>query len=227
MRALGLLLIPAIGGENFTSSRIFMVPFAASGGGHRDRGHRDEQQQQGTAGSMADQIARRNFLARLWGQKEPSAGTSAGRPASKDALVLVVDDSRTIVVALQRALESDGYLSMPAFDGMQAVEIAKRRLPDLILMDIVMPRMNGFEAMRVLATDPQTRHIPVIMVSGTENPSDRLWGAKLGAKAFLTKPIAREQLLAKVAVVLALSRRLQGTDSAAAPAHAEPDARTR
>jgi twitching motility two-component system response regulator PilH len=131
------------------------------------------------------------------------------------------------VVALQRALESDGYLSMPAFDGVQAVEMAKRRLPDLILMDIVMPRMNGFEAMRALAADPQTRHIPVIMVSGTENPSDQLWGAKLGAKAFLAKPIAREQLLAKVAVVLALSRRLQDTESAAAPAHAEPDARTR
>jgi DNA-binding response OmpR family regulator len=63
------------------------------------------------------------------------------------------------------------------------------------------------------------------MVSGTENPSDRVWGAKLGAKAFLAKPIAREQLLAKVAVVLALSRRQQDTVSAAAPA--EPDVRTR
>lgn len=82
------------------------------------------------------------------GQKAQSTGTGAGRPAPKDALILVVDDSRTIVVALQRALESHGYLSMPAFDGVQAVEIAKRRLPDLILMDIVMPRMNGFEAAR-------------------------------------------------------------------------------
>jgi twitching motility two-component system response regulator PilH len=94
-------------------------------------------------------------------------------------------------------------------------------------MDIVMPRMNGFEAMRAVAADPQTRDIPVIMVSGTENPSDRVWGAKLGAKAFLAKPIAREQLLAKVAIVLALSRRQQDTASAAAPAHAEPGARTR
>jgi twitching motility two-component system response regulator PilH len=94
-------------------------------------------------------------------------------------------------------------------------------------MDIVMPRMNGFEAMRALAADPQTRDIPVIMVSGTENPSDRVWGAKLGAMAFLAKPITREQLLAKVAIVLALSRRPQDAASAAAPAHVEPGARMR
>jgi twitching motility two-component system response regulator PilH len=172
-----------------------------------------------------DQIARKNFLARFWGQKAPRA--EADGPAPKDALVLVVDDSRTIVVALQRMLESDGYASVPAFDGVQAVELARRRLPDLILMDIVMPRMNGFEAMRALTADPQTRHVPVVMVSGTENPSDRMWGAKLGAKAFLAKPIAREQLLAKVGTVLALSRRLQGAAGAAAPASTELDAGTR
>lgn len=172
-----------------------------------------------------DQIARKNFLARFWGQKAQRA--EADGPAPKDALVLVVDDSRTIVVALQRMLESDGYVSVPAFDGVQAVELARRRLPDLILMDIVMPRMNGFEAMRALAADPQTRHIPVIMVSGTENPSDRVWGAKLGAKAFLAKPIARELLLDKVATVLALSRRLQDTVSASAPTQPELDAETR
>ncbi len=176
-----------------------------------------------------DQLTNKGFLARLWGQREPKEPRPAQRPTTptvqaKDALVLVVDDSRTIVVALQRMLESDGYLSMPAFDGVQAVEQAKRRLPDLILMDIVMPRMNGFEAMRALAADPQTRHIPVIMVSGTENPSDRIWGAKLGAKAFIAKPIRRDELLAKIATVLALSRR--GADAAAvAPAAVESIAR--
>lgn len=164
-----------------------------------------------------DQLARKNLFARLWGQKhEPQSPTAA--PAPKDAIVLVVDDSRTVVVALQRVLESDGYLSTPAFDGQQAVEIAKRRAPDLILMDIVMPRMNGFEAMRALAADPQTRDIPVIMVSGTENPSDRIWGAKLGAKAFLSKPIRREELLAKVATVLALNRARASAVAGASPA---------
>ena len=162
-------------------------------------------------------------IARIWGQRTPRDGTGAGGPAPKDALVLVVDDSRTIAVALQRMLESDGYPSVPAFDGAQAVDIARRHLPDLILMDIVMPRMNGFEAMRALAADPKTRHIPVIMVSGTENPSDRVWGAKLGARAFLAKPIARGQLLAKVATVLALSRRLQDRISAQPSAHAQLD----
>jgi twitching motility two-component system response regulator PilH len=104
-------------------------------------------------------------------------------------------------------LEREGYLTLTAADGVQAVALAKRHKPDLILMDIVMPRMNGFEATRALVNDSETRTIPIIMISGTESPSDQVWGLRLGAKGFLAKPIPREVLLAKVRAVLAVARR--------------------
>jgi len=151
-----------------------------------------------------DQNPLKNVLARIWGPRGEEHPTG-----QRDATILVVDDSRTVVVALQRMLESAGYLTLPAFDGVQAVETALRHLPDLILMDIVMPRMNGFEATRALATHPKTRHIPVIMVSANDQVSDRVWGTRLGAKAFMAKPIAKDLLVARVGSVLAVARRMQ------------------
>jgi len=151
-----------------------------------------------------DQNAFKNVLARIWGDRND--GAARGRP---DATILVVDDSRTVVVALQRMLESAGYLTLAAFDGVQAVETTLRHQPDLILMDIVMPRMNGFEATRALATNPKSRQIPVIMVSANDQVSDRIWGTRLGAKAFLAKPIAKDVLLSRVGSVLAIARRMQ------------------
>jgi len=146
----------------------------------------------------------KNVLARIWGARDDEAA-----PQPRDATILVVDDSRTVAVALQRMLESTGYLTLSAFDGAQAIETALRHQPDLVLMDIVMPRMNGFEATRALATDPRTQHIPVIMVSANDQPADRIWGSRLGAKAFLAKPIAKDLLLSRVGSVLAVARRMQ------------------
>jgi twitching motility two-component system response regulator PilH len=137
----------------------------------------------------------KGLFARLWGpysQPRPSI-----RP-SKDILVLV---------AFQRMLESAGYATLPAYDGQEALGIAARRYPDLILMDIVMPRMNGFEATRALQRNPATRDIPIIMVSGTNQPSDRIWGQRLGAKEFLPKPVSKAFLLDRVGTVLALASR--------------------
>jgi twitching motility two-component system response regulator PilH len=76
-------------------------------------------------------------------------------------------------------------------------------------MDIVMPRMNGFEATRILVNDPETKRIPIVMVSGSNLPSDQIWGMRLGAKGFLTKPVERDALLAKVRAVLAHARRAE------------------
>ena len=152
-----------------------------------------------------EKLALRDTLARMVAHKGEPAVTDA--VPARDAAVLIVDDSRTVVRALQLFLERDGYLTYTASDGAQALPIAKRHRPDLILMDIVMPVMNGFEAMRALARDPDTAGIPVILVSGTEQPVERVWGTRLGAKGLIAKPVSRDELLVKTRSVIAVSRR--------------------
>ncbi|MEK7734232.1 MAG: response regulator, partial [Pseudomonadota bacterium] len=91
--------------------------------------------------------------------------------------------------------------------GVEAVGLAARYRPDLILMHIVMPRMNGFEATRTILANELTRHTPVVIISGNDQPSDRIWGSRLGAKGFLAKPIGRRELLAKVQETLLHAKR--------------------
>lgn len=158
-----------------------------------------------------EKLALRDIFARMVAHKgEPSAGDA------KDVAILIADDSRTVVRALQLMLEREGFLTYSAFDGEQAVALTRRHQPDLVLMDIVMPNMNGFEATRVLVNDPQTAAIPIIMVSGSEQPADRIWGLRLGAKGFLAKPIGKDDLLAKVRITIANSRRDRDRERAAA-----------
>lgn len=151
-----------------------------------------------------DKLALKDIFGRMLAHKD-APPMEAER--AKDATVLIADDSRTAVRALQLMLEREGYLTFSAFDGEQAVELARRHRPDAILMDIVMPNLNGFEATRLLIGDPDTATIPILMVSGSEQPADRLWGLRLGAKGFLAKPVRREELLAKVASAIAVARR--------------------
>jgi len=155
-----------------------------------------------------EKLALKDILARMLAHKDEQSPPSASpsRPAL-DAAVLIVDDARTIVRALQLMLEREGYLTYTASDGAQAVALARRHRPDAILMDIVMPNMNGFEATRILVNDPRTAAIPIIMVSGTEQSADQVWGLRLGAKGFLAKPINKDELLAKVRSVIAVARR--------------------
>ncbi len=148
---------------------------------------------------------RKNFFARMWGHDTP--GSSAAGANSRNATILVADDSRTITIALQRILEGDGYLTLAAFDGAEAVELARRYRPDLILMDIVMPRMNGFEATRTILSDELTQHTPIVIISGNDQQSDRIWGSRLGARGFLAKPINKRELLARVQETLMQSKR--------------------
>ena len=150
--------------------------------------------------------ARNHFLARILGQKDMPSGSA--EPSHQTA-VLVVDDSRTVNIALQRILESAGYLTVAAFDGAQAVDMAERYRPDLILMDIVMPRMNGFEATRAIRAKPDTRYTPIIIVSGNDQPSDRIWGTRIGAKGFLSKPINKAELLKTIETTLLIAQRDQ------------------
>jgi twitching motility two-component system response regulator PilH len=119
------------------------------------------------------------------------------------ALVLIVDDSPTDVHVMQKALEKHGFRTASASDGGEGLRLARELHPDLILMDIVMPGVNGFQATRQLANDPATRTIPVIMVTSKAQETDRIWGLRQGAVDYLVKPVVTEQLLLKAQAALA------------------------
>jgi twitching motility two-component system response regulator PilH len=119
------------------------------------------------------------------------------------ARILIVDDSPSQVTGISRIVEKLGHTSITAEDGAAGVEAAKRELPDLILMDVVMPNLNGFQATRSITREPTTRHIPVILVTTKDQDTDRVWGMRQGAKAYLTKPFGEEELADLIAKYLA------------------------
>jgi twitching motility two-component system response regulator PilH len=118
-------------------------------------------------------------------------------------LILVIDDSPTEVFVIRRALEQHGYQTAAAADGAEGFRLAKSMKPDLIFMDIVMPGVNGFQATRQLAKDPETAAIPVVMVTSKDQDTDRIWGMRQGAVDYLVKPVTPAALVAKAQSVLA------------------------
>lgn len=118
------------------------------------------------------------------------------------SLVLIVDDSPTEVHLLRQYLERHGYETEAAEDGTEAVSKARKLKPDLVLMDIVMPGMNGYQATRELSKDPDTARIPVLMVTTKGDETDRIWGMRQGAADYLVKPITESQLVEKIRSVL-------------------------
>lgn len=125
--------------------------------------------------------------------------TGASQVTLRDGLsILIVDDSRTQLFALEKMLKSEGVKTYTAENGKQGILMARHVKPDLVLMDIVMPEINGFQATRYLSRQPDTGHIPIIIISGSNQESDKTWGLKLGAKDYLQKPVDRELLLRKI-----------------------------
>ena len=118
------------------------------------------------------------------------------------ALILIVDDSPTEVFQMRRMLENHGFETEAAADGAEGLRKAREIRPDLILMDIVMPGVDGFKATRMLAADPATRAIPVIMISSKGQESDRTWGMRQGAVDYLVKPVKSAQLVEKAQAAL-------------------------
>ena len=112
------------------------------------------------------------------------------------ARILIVDDSPSQVAGMRRIVEKLGHELIVAEDGASGVEVAKRERPDLILMDVVMPNLNGFQATRTVSRDPLTKHIPVVMVTTKDQDTDRVWGMRQGAKAYLNKPLNEAELVA-------------------------------
>jgi twitching motility two-component system response regulator PilH len=118
------------------------------------------------------------------------------------AKILIVDDSPTELHVLSQMLSKGGYETVTAEDGEEGIERAKSELPDLILMDVVMPGLNGFQATRKLSRDAATKHIPVVMVTTKDQDTDREWGMRQGARDYMVKPVKSDELLAKVRTLL-------------------------
>lgn len=119
------------------------------------------------------------------------------------AKVLIIEDSPTETHALRRVLEKHGYTVETAVNGEQGIAKAVSGSPDLILMDIVMPGVNGFQATRELRKLEQTANIPVIIITTKDQETDRIWGLRQGATEYLVKPVGDKTLLQCVRSVLA------------------------
>lgn len=118
------------------------------------------------------------------------------------ASVLVVDDSPTDVAQLRKFLQNGGYEVLEAAGGQDALDLIRERRPDCVVMDLVMPGMNGFQATRSLARNPETADIPVIVVSSKDQQTDRVWALRQGAKEYIVKPVKQADLIAKVRAVI-------------------------
>jgi twitching motility two-component system response regulator PilH len=111
---------------------------------------------------------------------------------------LVIDDSPTIVALLKRILQQNRFEVLEAFDAESGIELARRQVPDLVFLDIVLPGMDGFNALRALRRDPLTRHIPVIMISGNAQATEQFYVQRIGADDFMKKPFSRAEVCTRV-----------------------------
>ena len=142
----------------------------------------------------------KNMSLKRWFQRSKSSnGDSTAQAAGyQNTSILIVDDSRTQLYSMERMLQSVGINTVTAENGKQGILMARHKKPDLILMDIVMPEINGFQATRYLTRQPDTAHIPIIIISGSNQESDKAWGLKLGAREFMNKPVDKVELLGKI-----------------------------
>ena len=110
------------------------------------------------------------------------------------ARILIVDDSPTEMYKLTAMLEKHGHQVLKAENGADGVALARQGKPAVVLMDVVMPGLNGFQATRQLTKDPETGHIPVIIVTTKDQETDKVWGKRQGARDYLTKPVQEDTL---------------------------------
>jgi twitching motility two-component system response regulator PilH len=114
------------------------------------------------------------------------------------ALILVVDDSPTIMSATTKLLTAAGHNVTQAESGEEGIAKSVSEKPDLILMDVVMPGTNGFQATRKITSNPETRHIPVIMLTTKDQETDKVWALRQGATDYIIKPPSKDELLSKI-----------------------------
>lgn len=120
------------------------------------------------------------------------------------ARVLIVDDSPTDVQNLRSILQKAGHTVIEASSGHDVLDRVKLERPDIVIMDVVMPGVNGFQATRTLSKDATTGHIPIIVVSSKSQETDRVWALRQGAKEYMVKPVKESDLLGKISALLGL-----------------------
>ncbi|RFF27707.1 MULTISPECIES: PleD family two-component system response regulator [unclassified Wenzhouxiangella] len=136
---------------------------------------------------------------RLLGMRQPDDRRQGRRlHARRGMRVLVVDDSRTIVAALGHMLNQNGYETRDAGDAETALKLAAEDPPDLIFLDIVLPGMSGFTALRKLRRHPATESVPVIMISGNPQAVEEFYLKKIGADGFMKKPFGRYEVFSRI-----------------------------
>jgi len=126
--------------------------------------------------------------------------------AREGTRILIVDDSPTIVAMLRKFLQQNGYITLEAGDAEKGVEVARAERPDMIFLDIVLPGMNGFAALRLLRRDPDTRDIPIVMISGNEQATEQFYAQRIGADDFMKKPFSRAEVFARIERLLDTNR---------------------
>jgi len=129
---------------------------------------------------------------------QSNTASSGGVDQVKGRLVLVVDDSPTETRIFLNTLRKAGFSVEAAQNGEEGVALARQLHPDVVLMDVVMPVLNGFQATRQLQRDPATADIPIIMVTTKDQDTDRTWGMRQGAVDYLVKPINPEELVHRI-----------------------------
>jgi two-component system cell cycle response regulator len=125
---------------------------------------------------------------------------------SESARILVVDDDSMSVLLLSKNLSREGYVVLTASGGVEAIRKAKTEAPDLILLDVRMPEMDGYEATRLLKGDAQTREIPIILITALDDADNKLRGLEAGADEFLPKPVDRAELLVRIRSILRIRK---------------------
>jgi len=135
-------------------------------------------------------------MAQQWMNCSQDAGASMSK-------ILIVDDSPAQLYSLRQIVEQGGHQTVTAESGEKAIELAADEHPEVILMDIVMPGMNGYQAKRKLGKAESTRHIPVIFVSTKDGEADRAWGLRQGAREYVTKPVNPNALLTAISAAMA------------------------
>ncbi len=112
--------------------------------------------------------------------------------------ILIVDDEADIIEILQFVLEAQGYKCITAFDGEEGLKLAKEEKPDLIILDVMMPKINGYKISRLLKFDEKYKNIPILMITARSQEEDRIIGEETGADEYITKPFKVEEVVAKV-----------------------------
>ena len=151
----------------------------------------------------------------------PERRTKPRVNAREGTRVLIIDDSKTVVMAIKIYLRSAGYETVEAFDAESGLSIISENPPELIFLDIMLPGMNGFAALRNIRRDPLTRDIPVIMISGNEQAMEQFYGSRIGADDFMKKPFSREEVFFRIERLLDndLVPRRAKLDTDAVPEH--------